>query len=85
MEDSSRRNYPPENQNVFKEFFLKIYSALIMFISTLFMANPNNRNNNNSNTGRPNWSNNIGNRANSQPTENTYANSFRRFGGMGGG
>ena len=83
MDDSRRRNYSQEKTNAFKEFFIKIYTIIIMFISTLFMANPNNRNN--SNTPRPNWSNNAGSRQDTRPTDNNYANSFKRFGGMGGG
>ena len=76
-----------QNSNSFKEFLIKLYSVIMMFFATLFIANPNNNRNNtrpNSNLGTSGF-NNSSSTSSTRPPENDYTSSFRRFGGMGGG
>ena len=84
MENRSFQNYPSSNR--FKEFFVKLYAMILMFIATLFMANPNQKKNNNRQTNQGSGNNNPSFRSSSTPPpENNYASSFRKFGGMGMG
>ena len=82
------RSFQNCGNNPIKEFFIKLYSVILMFFVTLFMANPRqNRNNRNSegfNTGSSSGGGNF--RSSSQrPPENNYSRSFRMGGMMGGG
>jgi hypothetical protein len=84
------RSFQTCGSNPLKEFFIKLYSFIVMFFITLFMANPRQNRNNGNNGGFNRSSSNGGGggnfRSSSQPPpENSYTRSFRMGGMMGGG